>query len=296
MPVVSPDMGNAAPPPRPFQPPTAQIGPQGGTYYGAQGTPSFSQMLGSPQALFGGIQSYELDPALQAEQAQIGLLTGPGGQGQMTAQQLALQQQLTQQEAGFSLANLGVQGSNLDLQRQNLAAQQGPLGFASQQRVLTEAEQAQQNKMAQQGLRSSLTASGGINTQGAGNQWSNLLAQQGFEAQQNALSAREQAQAYQSGNAQLDNAAKTLGISRQEIDARLSNALAQYGLQGQMDANSIASAVQQIQAGFASGPMAQAIQQILQAAGLPLSSLLGGGTATTPGAGITSNPSRGTGL
>ncbi len=74
----------------------------------------------------------------------------------------------------------------------------------------------------------------------------------------------------------MNNAAKQLGISSQEVTARLNNALGQLGLQGQLDTLGVSQAIQQLQAGFLSGPWATAIQQVLSAAGIPISAFSGG--------------------
>jgi hypothetical protein len=218
-------------------------------------------------ALWSGIGTYELGPAAQSLGAQSSLL---GAQGGLTQQQLSDQARLEQQSAGFSQQQLGVQGANLGLQRSALEQQAGPGGFQSQQSALTAQEQALQTAQQQRALRSGATSGGSINTAGTQQSWSDILAQQGFEKAQQALTTKEQQQQYATSKGQLDNAAKSLGISGQEVTARLNNALSQLGLQGRLDTLGITQAIQQLQSGFLSGPWATAIQQVLQAAGLPI--------------------------
>lgn len=239
---------------------------------------SAQQAAGAPPgaiSLLEGITGNITGPAQEALAGQTGLLTGPGGQQDLASQGLALQRALTSQEAGFSLDQLGVQGSNLAIQRALLGQTAGPGGFQEQQRNLTAAEEAQQFAQNKRGLYGQAAASGST----GGNQvtqWSDLLKNYGFQQQQLALQGKEQQAQYAASSAQLGNAAKSLGISQQEVVARLNNALASFGLQGKMDANSIAQQVAALQQGFLSGAQASSLQMLLSAAGIPLMSLMGG--------------------
>jgi hypothetical protein len=222
--------------------------------------------------LLGGLSQFLIGPAQQALGAQTGQIgTQLGLSGTMLSQQAA-QQQL---EAGYSQQSLGLQGSDLALQQAAEQANAGPGGFQSQQSALTGAEQAYQFGQAQRALRSGATAAGSVNTAGTQQSWSDLLANYGFQQKQAGLTTAEQQSAYKTSMAQLSNAAKQLGISSQEVQSRLQNAINQIGLQGYMDVSGAMQAVQQLQQGFITGPQAQVLQTLLQAAGLPLSAFGG---------------------
>jgi hypothetical protein len=232
------------------------------------------QAAGIPNVgLLAGLLAGEVQPGLAALHGQEDLARAGSV---LTQQQIADAMAQQKQEAGFSLGQVGVQGSNLALEQQALGQQLGPFGFQSQQRVLTEQEQALQNAAAQRALRGQITAAGAVSTSGAQQSWSDLLAQQALQGQQNALGARQQAFAYQQGQARLANAAKSLGISVQEVQARLDNALSQLGLQGSMDTNALAQTLEQLHQGYISGPLATIVQQVLHIAGIPLSATKGG--------------------
>ena len=295
--------------------------PGGGTAFAAANlnpqVPTLSQLLGqSPVApgqdpnvaavnaaaqpgannvagLFSGIQQFQLNPALTNLGAQTDLTTQAGN---ISQQQIADQAAQQQQEAGFSQAQLGIQGANLGLSNQQLQATAGPGGFQQQQQGLTAAEQAFGLGQSQRALRSAATATGAVNTSGTQQKWSDLLSQYGFQQQQGALTGKEQTEAYQIQSEQLANAGKALGISSQEVTSRLNNALNQLGLQGSLDTLGVSQAIQQLQAGFLSGPMATAIQEVLGAAGLPIQAFGPGGNASVPtsvGAGAFGTPAPG---
>jgi hypothetical protein len=231
------------------------------------------QVAGTPNAdVLSGLLAGEVGPAIAGLQGQQSLLGA--GQG-LSQQQISDAMALQQQEAGFSLGQLGIQGANLGLQQQALQAQAGPGGFQEQQRALTAAEEAQQFAQSQRALRGQFATSGST----GGNQvqsWSDLLKGYGFQQQQLGLQAKEQQQAYQTSKAQLANAAKSLGLSEQEVHARLSNALDQLGLSGAMNTIGFMQQLAQLQLGFLSGPMAAIAQQVLQIAGLPVQAFAGG--------------------
>jgi hypothetical protein len=270
-------------------------GLQGGLPPSVTGAPGGSSIA----SLWPFIQGTQLDPAMTTLGAQTDLANNAGA---LTQQQLGLQTQQTQAEAGFSQAQIGNQLSGLGISQNALNQQYGPGGTAGQQTALTTAEQNLQTQQAQRGLRSSATAAGSINTQGTQQSWSDILANQGFQRQQSALTTKEQQQQYQTSTAQLNNAAKALGISSQEITSRLTNALQQLGLQGQIDANGVMQTIQQLQSGFISGPLANITQEILSSAGLPIQAFgqTGGPQATAGGQpivpGTNVNPSTGQGL
>ena len=248
---------------------------------------------GGLSGLWSGIQQFQLNPAMTALGAQTDLTKTAGT---ISQQQLADSAQQQSQEAGFSQAQLGVQGANLGLSNQQLQATAGPGGFQQQQQGLTAAEQAFGLGQSQRALRSAATATGSVNTSGTQQKWSDLLSQYGFQQQQAGLTTKEQNEAYQIQQGQLANAAKSLGISSQEVTSRLNNALNQLGLQGSLDTLGVAQAIQQLQSGFLSGPMATAIQEVLGAAGLPIQAFGSGGNPAVPsdvGSGAFGTPAAG---
>jgi hypothetical protein len=278
--------------PAPWAPtPGAQQNPYGGSPQPYQQTPGAQAAQSINPALAGSGSSVDpsavagvpnpdvlsellrgtVQPALANEASQIDLAQAGST---ITQQQIsdAIAQQ--RQEAGFSLGQLGIQGSNLDLQRQALEAQAGPGGFQQQQRELTAAEEAQQfarNKRSLYGQFATSGSTGGNQVQS----WSDLLKGYGFQQQQLALQGKEQQQAYQTAKAQMANAAKSLGISEAEVKARLDNAISQLGLSRYMDANQLALTIAGIKAGTITGVMAQVAQQVLQLSGFPIQSFGG---------------------
>lgn len=288
---TSPKPGVAPTVPAPAAPSTTSPSPGSGPDLNAilgqlQGLgsqlPPGSPLAGLWPSLVNGI----LAPAIQGEQAQANIITGPGGQQDLTLQQLALQGSQASQEAGFAQQALGFQAADLGIERNLLTQQYGPDpskalgGFSGQQQALTAAEQQLQNQQARRALLGGAAASGATETSGARQNWSDLMAQYGFQQKQLALSGKEQQAQAVAAEQRLNNTGAQLGLSGQEIKARLSNSLASLGLQGQMDANSFLAAVDQLQQGVISGPFAQVIADVLQGAGIPWQAVVQPGLPT----------------
>ena len=216
-------------------------------------TDYYTQVMGqlsssNPQQ---GLQAAEL---AQAGPAAAGAgLQFAGYQAQMGLVGPEMQQQdaYQQQEAGFSLGQLGIQNQQTGLSE---AGTTQSYQTTEAQNKVTEQQQALNYANSQAGLQGSLAASGALNTEGSKRQQGTLAEQYQWEQQD--LKGQEALEAGNYDRAQQNDAliGKANGLSQQEVYSRLQNAYAQ-------NADSAAGSIDQL-VGQAGGALSNVTQDV----------------------------------
>jgi hypothetical protein len=218
-----------------------------------------------------------INPSEMIGQGQINNL---GDQNVLQQLQAMYSGQQQQQEAGFSLQNLGLDKNSLGIQQGALARQMALLpqqyglqtqGFDLQQ------QQAQYGAMTgMRDLNSAATARGAFTAGGTqaargdiNESLQNSLANLGLQRQGAALNFKEQTAQQQDSQKQLDIQSQRLGISGDEIKSRLDNALAQLGIGSQISSEQILAEQQKVQQGMIS-PYETLFADLYNIAGVPL--------------------------
>jgi hypothetical protein len=247
---------------------------QPGTFGGGSVDPQMDPNL---QGFINMFQQGVINPAEMYGQAQMNQLGDQNTLQQMQAQYSGQQQQ---QQAGFSLANLGLDKNALGIQQGALARQMGllPQQYGLQTQGF-DLQQQQANYNAMTGMRdlnSAATARGAFTAGGTqaargdiNESLQNQLANLGLQRQGAALNYQEQTAEQQDSKKQLDIQSQRLGISGDEIKSRLDNALAQLGIGSQISSDQILAEQEKVGQGMIS-PYETLFADLYQMAGVPL--------------------------
>lgn len=239
-----------------------------GSGAGAQQQPLYSvnpafQGPGQDQTPFGYTPNYGVtDPNQSIEfQREYGLQQGINAGQVQAGPQLALNQNarelLTQQlalggaqygaETGFmqqdyanSLARLGLQGSQLGVQRGALGRQPA---FLSTLHDLTNQSLQQSADVARRGVDSSATARGSFTAPGTNQHRDDISTQLANQLSRSDTQYNEQVASLADQNKMLDLQASNLGLDRQQLKTELERGLSRLGLQNQLSIADLTSKI-----------------------------------------------------